>query len=174
MTINEASGALEDVDHVLAGHTVKAEQFVSYRREKFPNCKPFRVHANWVRVEEAPKDLCPSVTDWWGAEVSSGATSAGKAVSIARKMRFDKVVLCGCPLDSSGYFNPTETDAMQREFQRYGKCVRVGLERDADNRSVVRYLAKFKLLAETEWKGRVFSMSGLSRQLLGAPSGGQK
>lgn len=169
MTINEASGALEDVDHVLAGHTAKAEQFVEYRRKKFPSCKPFRVHANWARLHEAPKDEYPSVSDWWGGEVSSGATSAGKAIRIGKKMGFDKIVLCGCPLDSSGYFNPTETDAMQRAYQRLGKCARVGLPKDAQNRSVVRYRETFEKLAETEWKGWVFSMSGLSRQLLGAP-----
>lgn len=168
MTINEASGALEDVDHVLAGHTVKAAQFVRYRHEKFPHCKPFRVHAGWVRLEEAPRAEYPMVTDWWSG-VSSGATSAGKAVNIARKMRFDKVVLCGCPLDSSGYFNPSETLKMQREYWNHGKSARVGLEQDADNRTVVRYREKFKLLAETVWQGRVFSMSGYSRQLLGAP-----
>jgi hypothetical protein len=169
MTINEASGALEDVDHVLAGHTAKAEQFVKYRREKFPDCKAFKVHASWARINEAPRDEQPSVTDWWGGEVSSGATSAGKAIRIAKKMGFDKVVLCGCPLDSSGYFNPNETEAMQREYQHLGKCARVGYVRDKENRSVVRYRETFRKLAETEWAGWVFSMSGLSRELLGAP-----
>lgn len=171
MTINEASGALEDVDHVLAGHTAKAQQFADYRRSKFPICKPFRVHASWARVDEAPRHEHPVVTDWWGGDVSSGATSAGKAIRIGKKMGFEKIVLCGCPLDSSGYFNPAETDAMQRAYQSLGKCARVGLPKDTNNRSVVRYRDTFAKLAETEWKGWVFSMSGLSRRLLGAPSG---
>ncbi len=169
MTINEASGAIEDVDHVLAGHTVKAEQFATYRRSKFPNCKPFRVHASWTQRDETSKESHPLVTDWWGKDVSSGATSAGKAIRISKKMGFDKVVLCGCPLDASGYFNPTETEAMQRQYQHHGKCARVGYLKDHNNRSVVRYRETFARLAETEWKGWVFSMSGLSRRLLGAP-----
>ena len=172
MAINEAGGALARVDHVLAGHTAKAEQFVSYRRQKFPNCKEFRVHANWMRLNEAPKDQYPSVTDWWGGDVSSGATSAGKAVRIAKKMGFDRVVLCGCPMDSSGYFNPQDTTAMQKEYQHFGKCARIGLAQDENNRSVIRYKETFKKLAATEWRGWVFSMSGFSRQLLGEPSGG--
>lgn len=168
MAINEASGALEDVDHVLAGHSSKAEQFVRYRMSKFPHCKRFRVHASWARVEEAPRDELPSVTDWWSG-VNTGATSAGKAIRIAQRMGFDRVVLCGCPLDTSGYFNPQETDALQREYQHLGKCARVGLKKDENNRSVVRYRDTFRKLAETEWKGWVFSMSGLSRELLGEP-----
>jgi hypothetical protein len=169
MTINEASGAIADVDHVLAGHTAKAGQFVEYRRSKFPDCKPFRVHASWARIDEAPRADNPTVTDWYGGDVSSGATSAGKAIRIAKKMGFDKVVLCGCPLDSSGYFNPDDTEKMQREYQHLGKCARVGMLKDRENRSVVRYRETFKKLAETEWKGWVFSMSGLSQKLLGSP-----
>jgi hypothetical protein len=170
MAINEAAGALEKVDHVLAGHTAKAEQFFDYRMLKFPHCKRFRVHANWVRVGEAPRSEHPMVTDWWGGDVSSGATSAGKAIRIAKKMGFERVVLCGCPLDSSGYFNPQDTEAMQKQYWHTGKCARVGLPRDKDNRSVVRYKETFRKLAEAEWKGWVFSMSGFSRQLLGAPN----
>lgn len=169
MTINEASGAIEDVDHVLAGHTAKAQQFFNYRMSKFPHCKRFLVHASWARVNEAPIGEFSVVTNWWGGDVSSGATSAGKAIRIAKKMGFDRVVLCGCPLDSSGYFNPQDTDAMQREYQHLGKCARVGALKDAQNRSVVRYRDAFRQLAQTEWKGWVFSMSGLSQKLLGAP-----
>jgi len=169
MTINEAAGALEDVDHVLAGHTAKAGQFVEYRMSKFPHCKRFRVHANWMRLNEAPRDQYPMVTDWWGGDVSSGATSAGKAIRIAQKMGFDRVVLCGCPMNNSGYFNPQDTEAMQEQYRHLGKCARIGLAKDEKNRSVVRYKDTFRNLAATEWKGWVFSMSGFSRELLGAP-----
>lgn len=170
MAINEAAGALEHVDHVLAGHTVKAEAFAAYRHEKFPDCKPFRVHANWAQPKEPiPYDEHPSVTDWWGRDVSSGATSAGKAIRIGFKMMYKVIILCGCPMNGSGYFNPHETDQFQKPFWKYGKCKRVG---DADQqkyRGIVRYREKFKELAETEWKGKVFSMSGYTRECLGAP-----
>lgn len=169
MLINEAAGALPEGDHILAGHTVKAELFAAYRREKFPDCRPFRVHANWTaRKEPPPKAMYPSVTDWWGADVSSGATSAGKAIRIGLKLGYSPIVLCGCPMNGGGYFNESETARF--DLPKFGKCRRVGFDKEQSHRTIVRYRETFKKLAETEWKGKVFSMSGYTRELLGAPA----
>jgi hypothetical protein len=166
MTINEACGALRHVDHMLAGHTVKAEAFVEYRREKFPDAPPCRVHASWHRLNEAPKQDYPSVTDWWDGSVSTGASSAGKAIRIGFLLGYERIILCGCPMNGGGYFNQSETARFEKAFLRYGKCKRIGDDREQNYRGIVRYRDKFAALAETEWKGRVFSMSGWTRTVL--------
>jgi hypothetical protein len=170
MTVNDSCGALPDIQHMLAGHTVKAEAFVAYRKEKFPDKPMPQVHANWARLEEAPKKDYPSVTMWHGGEVSSGASSAGKAIRIGFKLGYDRIILCGCPMNGGGYFNPSEEDRLQKPFQRYGKCRRIGHDKEQSHRSIVGYRKKFAELAKTEWAGRVFSMSGWTRKILGAPN----
>jgi hypothetical protein len=159
MLINEAAGAIEDADHVLAGHTEKAEMFVAYRRQKFPNCRPFRVHAV-VHSSTSPKDA-PSVTDWWPQHVSTGASSAGKAARIGLEMGFTRIVLCGCPMNGGGYFNGDETNLFDH------RCTRIGTQ--PDHRSSGNYRRRMQKLAESEFKGRVFSMSGFTKQVLGSP-----
>lgn len=159
MLINEAAGAVEDAHHILAGHTEKAELFAAYRRKKFPNCRQFRVHAV-IKSTHGPKDL-PSVTDWWPHDCSTGASSAGKAATIGLRMGFDRVVLCGCPMDGSGYFNPTETGQFQHT------CRRLGTE--PNSRAAENYRRRMRMLAEGEFKGRVFSMSGFTASVLGRP-----
>lgn len=170
MTINEACGAIENIQHMLAGHTVKANAFWKYRQEKFPFWhEPIRVHANWHRLNEAPRSDYPCVTDWWDGTVSSGATSAGKAIRIGFNLEYEQIVLVGCPMNGGGYFNADETERFQKAFTKYGKCTRVGDDDQQEHRSIVRYRDKFRTYAETEWKGRVFSMSGFTRDCLGAP-----
>jgi hypothetical protein len=172
MTINESCGGIENIQHMLAGHTVKAEAFWKYRQDKFPFWhEPVRVHASWHRVYEAPKDEYPSVTDWWGGEVSTGATSAGKAIRIGFKLEYDPIILVGFPMNGSGYFNPNETDYFQKKFTRFGKCLRIGDPNMQHHHRIEKYRIKFAELAKTEWKGRVFSMSGFTRDCLGAPDG---
>lgn len=170
LTVNEACGALPRIEHMLAGHTAKAEVFVAYRKEKFPDEPMPRVHASWHRLQEAPKADYPSVTDWHGGDVITGAASAGKAIRIGLKLGYDQVILCGCPMNGGGYFNPGETEKMDRASWRVsGKAQRIGYDKTQNHRTIIRYRAKFAELAKTEWAGRVFSMSGWTREILGAP-----
>lgn len=162
MAVNGACSAVKDAGHMLAGHTDKAELFAAARKNAFPGV-PIRIHANWARPDKGyPKAKYPSVTDWWGPEVSTGATSAGKAARIGLRMGFDEVILCGCPLDGSGY---AEADAKVPH-----DCHRVGDPAKQDRLSVKGYKRRMQRLAETEFKGRVFSMSGYTRDLLGLPA----
>ena len=103
-TVNGACVEIEEVDAIVAGHTNKAEIFTEARRKAFPDGKPFEVFANWARVGEAPKQEYPSVTRWFGGHCSTGATSGAKAARMMLEMGFERVILCGCPLDNSGYF----------------------------------------------------------------------
>lgn len=167
MTINGACSVIEEAQHCLAGHTEHSEQYAVARRAAFPDAKPWRLHANWhfhpKRRPTAPANEYPSVTDWWGSEMSSGATSAGKAARIGLAMHFDQVILCGCPMDGSGYIFDEAPVKAAPGMQR------VGDPKMQDRTTIRRYRDKMAELAKTEFKGRVFSMSGYTKFVLGAP-----
>jgi hypothetical protein len=101
------------------------------------------------------------VTDWWGKDKCTGATSIAKGVRIAFALGVEEVILCGAPLDGSGY--------AKEEAQISHNCHRVGDPLVQKHRVIEGYRRKFKKLAETEFKGRVFSMSGFTQQCLEAP-----
>lgn len=164
MLVNGAAAALEYAHHVLAGHTARAEEYQAARKLAFPNARPWRLHANWASKRDIPRKEFPSVTDWWGSDKSSGATSAGKAALIGLDLGFDKIILCGCPLDGSGYF-PGECAGIWKD----PACQRIGDPKKQHATTIRRYKARMADYAEKVFKGRVFSMSGYTRELLGAP-----
>lgn len=169
MLLNGACTCVKDAQHVLAGHVDQSEYIAACRREKFPTAKPWRLHATWVphryRRPATPVDQYPSVTDWHTPWVNTRATSAGKAIRIGMKLGFDPIILCGCPMDGRGY---TPDEAV---FPREPSCQRIGDPTKQNRRLIQMYRDSMKLLAETEFKGRAFSMCGYTREVLGAPPG---
>lgn len=176
--VNGACTAIENAEHMLAGHEEKAEFFVRARKEKFPNAPPIRVHGCCHAHRKAMhQEMFPSVTDWWPHEMGAGATSASKAAKIAFLMGAREVILCGCPMDQPGYFEG------EAKVPQHVMCLRIGDHSNAfrlfkqngqplpvqETRIIKGYRANLKKLAETEFKGKVFSMSGFSRDCLGAP-----
>ena len=171
MLVNGACTALKSAEHMLCGHEEKSEFFVRERRKKFPDT-PIRVHAcaHPHRREQYAK-MFPSVTDWHPHECGVAATSASKAAKIAMLMGYGEVILCGCPMNQEGYF------AGEAQVPQHVMCNRIGDFGLAFNgrvpvqetRIIQGYREKLKILAETEFKGRVFSMSGYTRQCLGEP-----
>ena len=164
MLVNGACTMVEAAQHMVAGHTVKANQFVAARDKAFPLAGPIRVHANTLVKHRRDYEIAyPVVTDWWGPEMSSGATSAGKAALIGLAMGFGPVVLCGCPMDGSGY------DLNEAVVPHDRACARVGHAAAQGKRMVLSYQEKMASLAATVFKGKVFSMSGYTREHLGSP-----
>ncbi len=188
MLINGACTAIENAEHVLAGHEEKCEFFAEARRKAFPKAPSWRLHANTMkhRAQEM-KHMCPSVTDWWPFEMGICSTSASKAAKIAKMMGFEEVILCGSPLDDSGYFEGEGKGVPQNL-----SCVRVGDPgllrnvmtphhtgqystqpgtpmRAQESKIVKSYRTRFRQLAEGEFKGWVYSMSGFTREILGYP-----
>jgi hypothetical protein len=171
MLVNGACTLVERAEHMLAGHTTKAKQFKWARQAAFPNAPMPRIHANWARPapkkrptdDRTPRREFPDVTDWWGPDVSSGATSAGKAAMIGLQMGFDVIVLCGCPMDGSGY-HPAEGKVSQEAGMQ-----RIGDPKMQQRSTIRRYRDKMASLALGMFKGKVFSMSGYTRQVLGEP-----
>ena len=167
MLVNGACTALEAAEHVLAGHTDKAPEFATARDKAFPFAPPWRLHATYdaSKGRQPCHDLWPMVTDWWPqAQFSSGATSAGKAALIGLAMGFGRVILCGCPMDGSGYF-PGESEGIGQ----LRACQRIGDPAKQQAATIRRYRERMAELARGVFKGRVFSMSGYTRQVLGAP-----
>jgi hypothetical protein len=188
MLVNGACTAIESADHMLAGHEEKAEFFAEARRKKFP-ASPFpRYHGcTMEHRRNEMKHLCPSVTDWHLLEKGICATSASKAAKIAKyALGFEEVILCGNPLDNSGYFEGEGKGIPQNR-----SCLRVGdpgfsshitphhtgqystppgtKMRVQESKIVQSYRTRFRQLAEGEFKGWVFSMSGFTREIFGSP-----
>lgn len=168
MLVNGACTAIEKAAHVLAGHTDKSEIFAKARRERFPDAPPWRLHANYVLTNATkhnyPRKEYPSVTDWWPGTYSTGATSAAKAARIGLTLGYAPIILCGCPLDGSGY-------APQEAQIGHNGCARLGYSENQNLPIVESYKRKMAKLAEGEFKGKVFSMSGYTRRVLGSPEG---
>lgn len=166
LLVNGAGAAVEAAQHLLAGHTDKAEHFVAARDAAFPLAMPYRVHATFTdRGGKQPPAEHAAVTDWWPqSQFSSGATSAGKAARIGLALGFDRVILCGCPMDGSGYF-PGESAGIGQ----LKACQRIGDPAKQAASTIRRYRERMAELAAGEFKGLVFSMSGWTREVLGAP-----
>jgi hypothetical protein len=172
MLVNGACTAIENAEHVLAGHEEKAEFFARERKARYPNGPQYRLHAcAHPHRKQMMSKMFPSVTDWWPHEVGAGATSASKGIRLAFMLGADEVILCGCPMDQPGYFEG------EAKVPQHVSCQRIGDHGMAhglgipvqETRIVKAYRSRFKQLAETEFKGRVFSMSGFTREQLGSP-----
>jgi hypothetical protein len=163
MTVNGACSVIEHADHCLSGHTDKAELFAAARRRVFPSAPSARWHATVVeKHRHEASTLFPSVTDWWDKSFARGATSAAKAAAIGLDgLGFDEVILCGCPLDGSGY--------VRGEASVGHDCHRVGDPAAQTRRVIEGYRLKYRKFADT-YRGRVFSMSGFTMACSGAPT----
>lgn len=188
MLVNGAATALEWPGHMLCGHEEKAEFFVEARKKAFPKAPLPRVHGcTMAHRRKEMEHMFPYVSDWWPLEMGICSTSVTKGAKIAKLMGFDEVLLCGSPLDDSGYFEGEGKGIPQNR-----SCLRVGDPgfsshmtphhtgqystqpgtpmRVQESKIVQSYRTRFKQLAEGEFKGWVFSMSGYTKDILGYPS----
>ena len=169
VAVNGACTVVERIDVMVAGHTSKAPAFVRARLEAFPSVPLPEVWANWnlpvVRHpgRKYPVTEYPMVTRWFDATHSTGATSAGKASKMALTAGYGPVVLAGCPMDASGY------DFAEARVKHEAGCKRVGDPRYDQHKTILRYRAAMARLADGEFRGKVFSMSGFTRDCLGEP-----
>lgn len=192
LTVNGACAAIENAEHMLCGHEEKTAEFVQARRNAFPGKPLPRIHATCGDKRKPEyRHMFPQVTDWWPYTVHMGAGSAGKAAGIAKQMGYDEVILCGCPMDGSGYF-PGEGDGFDPAEPGSGgikqsmNCLRIGDGGKArgypkpgtggrewmdtqETRMVRGYREAFRKLSENEFKGWVWSMSGFTKQCTGEP-----
>jgi len=114
-------------------------------------------------------------------EVGGHAGSAGKAINISRRLGFNEAILCGCPMNGTGYF-PGEGKGIRQGMN----CLRIGdggLARGypkpgtggrewmkvQETRIVQGYRDHFAKLAKGVFSTGVYSMSGFTRDCVGEP-----
>ena len=151
LVVNEA-GSVVPGQHLMTQHPEKGDWF----RQRSIN-QQIIVHTakNRERAEQAGVDV------YWPDCVTL-ATSGGSAIAIALRMGFERIILCGMPMNGGdGYFDGS---ALQRDEPRFG------LER-ADSRYIRSYQQRLVSFAESEPQSfeRVRSCSGFTRELFGAP-----
>lgn len=172
IAVNGACAMFEEIDAMLAGHTYGAAAFVKARLEAFPGRPLPAVWANWAgpvlrhKHKTPPAKELPMVTRWFDASHSSGATSAGKGILMALTAGYSPVVVAGCPLDNSGY------SFDEARIKHDPSCKRVGDPRYDKHKTILRYREAFKKHSDA-WRGKVFSMSGFTRDCLGPPPAAQ-
>lgn len=111
----------------------------------------------------------PEVDYWWDIKRPEGST-VESAIRIGLIMGFDPLILCGCPLEKA----PFQTEYYvtpdchhwppPRDIALYGKRMKKNTteELEAMMQKSFRNNSIF-------WKGKVFSMSGFTKRILGGP-----
>jgi len=131
-------------------HPLKLPTWIAAQRKAF-GTKP-EVHTAGtahLRTKLGRRLEMPWIDYAWEG-VASLATSAWGARKLAAALGFSPVVLCGVPLDVGDYANGRAA----KHFRQRGK--------------VVHY--RQKLQADREWHAGAVSMSGWTREFLGAPA----
>jgi hypothetical protein len=151
IAINDASLHLPSAFAIFSFH-YEAEKLGLWARErKAKHDGSFSVHApgkeEW---QEHNQRNYPHVDHWWHGVVSRGG-SAWCAVRMAKQMGFERIILCGSPIDHSNYADG-----------------RGGWYWTSSHTNAVEQFRK-AIAADTEYHRCVRSMSGWTKELLGEP-----
>lgn len=157
MVVNHAA-LLLPADFIVSQHheilaTLRGEHIRRFLRKPSVHCA-------------CPEQLTPApgIDHWWRG-AASGATSTWGAVRVAKAMGFAPVVLCGCPMvggDGYAVDIPLGNGVERKNLVGYA---------EAASGLVKNYQQRLIDAARAEGKG-VYSMSGFTRQVLGAPDAG--
>jgi hypothetical protein len=139
-----------DFQHWAGQHGERFQWMVPLRGYHFHKGMPYRECKARVHSDES----WPFVTDIWRGKCHG--TSGLFAVRVALALGYDEIVLCGMPLDGSGRFY----DAPWANGGGIGKSP---VTQQAD----LRDMTEWERCAKSMFNGRVKSMSGKSRELLG-------
>lgn len=146
-----------------AAQIVWAEFICSIHNEKLEEFK--RKSLNKAALTISGGRLREGATlDCWFSQCNSGGTSAGSAIRIAKKMGFNEILLCGCPMTGGdGYFN--------QAYKEPNKLLpaRIGMHKPSD-KAVVKHQAHLKQEAAQDDYSMVRSMSGYTKDLFGGPA----
>lgn len=113
----------------------------------------------------------PAIDYWWSwrrAEASSIQT----AIRIGLATGCKEIILCGCPLEHGTIQHPLQRSKdgddwpPPRDIEKYGRK----RGRETSEEILIEFRKKFAEFA-VDWRGKVFSMSGFTRDILGAPGG---
>jgi len=146
-----------------AGSVVRGSHLITQHPEKAPWFRQRSLNPLITIHTGKPRDraLQPGIDVYWPDCVTL-ATSGGSAIAIALRMGFEKILLCGMPMNGGdGYF---QGSALQQDEPRFG------LESSESNyvQSYQNKLIEFTQ-NEPDVLDRVRSLSGFTRELFGAP-----
>lgn len=120
-----------------------------------PYKQRFHVNPRMHTVDNEQSGVARNVELW---SFSGGGTSGLFACYVGLYLGYDEIILCGIPIDNTGHYweCPWEKTNFQREIANKNGVIR------GDGR-------RFWTNAKEKFAGRVKSMSGFTKDLLGAP-----
>ena len=144
-----------DIHHICSLDEPMLIKWWEARRPPYKKQFPLvpRMHTRREMVE-SPKNV-----ECW--PFSGGGTSGLFACFVGLGLGYDEITLCGIPIDNSGHF--WEAPWGKTNFQRELVTRNGAMKRRGDSRSF------WANAAADHFDGRVKSMSGVTRDLLGAP-----
>lgn len=134
-----------------AASAVKALILFSQHPERFKEARWIekqKVFGNDFTVHARGEGSLPWVDYWW--QTTGGGGSAWHARKVATLMGFDRVILCGCPLEPGPYVGNHNIGGFMHQ------------------QNVVDDLFDY-VKSDKDWHKGAYSMSGRTRELLGAP-----
>ena len=151
VAVNE-SASVVDADFLITQHPEKAERF----RQLSKNPEVV-VHTGKPRERASQR----GIDVYWPDGVTL-ATSGGSAIKIALEMGFERIVLCGMPMNGGdGYFAQS---ALEQDEPRFGFEDPESEYIDGYRKALVRFVEE-----NPEARRKVRSLGGFTRELFGAP-----
>lgn len=140
-----------EIDHIVSCDGYMLKKWWDARRPPLKN--QFKRYPQFHTVDN---DQGLSGVRTWTFQ--GGGTSGLFACYVGLYLGYDDIILCGVPIDNSGhYFEPIQ---MKTNFQR----------EIADSRGRIRGDGRrFWINAKEKFNGKVKSMSGFTKELLGSP-----
>lgn len=138
----------DPVHHAFSQHADQLVHFVAIRNMRNPST---RRQGHEIMAHTSNDERHPGVHAW---NLPGHGTSSLGACYVGLALGYCRIVLCGCPLDDAGhYYDP---EGVKTHF----------IKRIPDRNHGPRF---WEHAAQQVFKGKVKSMSGRTRELLGAP-----
>ncbi len=158
IAVNETTQAVH-ADHLMTMHYDKMNYF------KAPSLnKNIITHSGMVARKPADEVYFNSIDYVWNDAHTAG-TSGVSAMLIAMHMGFDEIILCGMPLEPTGYFNEGKTVKHSKTQPRFGYLKDKDTLTSYHENGLMRTLENFPRLAEISR-----SLGGFTKRVLGGPS----
>ena len=145
-------------DFVFSDHYEVHAELAEIRKKLEPE-KPWTHHCPEIMLGAMAEFNLPNMT-WWDWS-RSDATSIESAMRFGACTGFEKVVLCGCPLVKA----PVST---VRQVIKDGQVWPPPTKRNSSDEKLNMFRTALVSIA-AQYKGRVFSMSGFTRDIFGLP-----
>lgn len=161
-TVGHAAG-MSVADFVVSDHYEVHEELRRLQEEIGGN--GYTTHATYTGKAKN----YPQVDYWWNWPRPS-CTSMWTAIRIGIYTGFDRIILCGCPLSFGNIQHPSQIQKdgdvwpPPRDLDRLRP--KPGCETSED---ILQQFRMWFVAQCMEFKGRVFSMSGFTKDVLGAP-----